>query len=154
MIQLLLKISHRSFFLIFWTNSNLSYIHLFYGFMHFFLPQETASGYSCKCESGWAGVNCTENINECLSNPCLNGGTCVDGVNTFSCECTSSWTGSHCQISQQGMINISYVTDTNCSELKLFCRFSSLPNFLVQLLRCKELSFLAVMVQSSQGKYL
>ncbi|XP_040824205.1 cubilin [Ochotona curzoniae] len=62
---------------------------------------ETASGYSCKCESGWAGVNCTENINECLSNPCLNGGTCVDGVNTFSCECTSSWTGSHCQISQQ-----------------------------------------------------
>ncbi|KAM9673713.1 cubilin [Trichechus inunguis] len=62
---------------------------------------ETVSGYVCKCESGWAGINCTENINECLSNPCLNGGTCVDGVNAFSCECTSAWTGSHCQIPRQ-----------------------------------------------------
>ncbi|XP_005387022.1 PREDICTED: cubilin [Chinchilla lanigera] len=86
------------------------------------------SGYFCKCDSGWAGVNCTENINECLSNPCLNGGTCVDGINDFSCECTSSWTGSHCQIPQQvcggslsGMngsisytISQVYLQDVNC----------------------------------------
>uniref|UniRef100_A0A8C5UZ61 Cubilin n=1 Tax=Microcebus murinus TaxID=30608 RepID=A0A8C5UZ61_MICMU len=62
---------------------------------------ETVSGYLCKCESGWAGVNCTENIDECLSKPCFNGGTCVDGINSFSCECTRFWTGSLCQIPQQ-----------------------------------------------------
>ncbi|XP_049633697.1 cubilin [Suncus etruscus] len=62
---------------------------------------ETVSGYICKCYPGWAGVNCTENINECLSNPCLNGGTCVDGTNGFSCECTRFWTGTFCQTPQQ-----------------------------------------------------
>lgn len=62
---------------------------------------ETASGYVCNCDSGWAGMNCTENINECLSNPCLNGGTCVDGINAFSCECTRFWTGSLCHLPQQ-----------------------------------------------------
>ncbi|KAM6162076.1 cubilin isoform 2-T2 [Erethizon dorsatum] len=90
---------------------------------------EIVSGYFCKCDSGWAGVNCTENINECWSSPCLNGGTCVDGVNAFSCECTSSWTGSHCQIPQQvcggslsGMngsisytvADVVYIHDVNC----------------------------------------
>uniref|UniRef100_A0A8C0RW72 Cubilin n=1 Tax=Canis lupus familiaris TaxID=9615 RepID=A0A8C0RW72_CANLF len=90
---------------------------------------ETVSGYLCKCESGWAGINCTENINECLSNPCFNGGTCVDGVNAFSCECTRFWTGFLCQIPQQvcggslsGMDgsfsymspDVGYVHDVNC----------------------------------------
>ncbi|KAM5338742.1 cubilin [Glossophaga mutica] len=90
---------------------------------------ETVSGYLCKCDSGWAGINCTENINECLSNPCLNGGTCVDGINAFTCECTRFWTGFLCQIPQQvcgGSLSgvngsfsykspdVGYVHDVNC----------------------------------------
>ncbi|XP_071475764.1 cubilin [Marmota flaviventris] len=90
---------------------------------------DTVSSYFCRCDPGWAGVNCTENINECSSNPCQNGGTCIDGINAFSCECTSSWTGSHCQIPQQvcggslsemnGTISYKspddgYVHDVNC----------------------------------------
>ncbi|XP_031795774.1 cubilin [Sarcophilus harrisii] len=62
---------------------------------------ETVSGYHCKCNPGWEGINCTENINECLSTPCFNGGTCTDGINGYTCECTSSWTGSQCQTPQQ-----------------------------------------------------
>ncbi|XP_060048215.1 cubilin [Erinaceus europaeus] len=62
---------------------------------------DTVSGYLCKCESGWAGINCTENINECLSSPCQNGGTCVDSVDGFNCECTRFWTGIFCQTPQQ-----------------------------------------------------
>ncbi|KAG2458577.1 CUBN protein, partial [Polypterus senegalus] len=61
----------------------------------------TASGYLCTCDSGWAGINCTENINECLSNPCQNGGQCIDGINGYFCNCTSSWTGPQCQTPQQ-----------------------------------------------------
>ncbi|XP_077015414.1 cubilin-like [Tamandua tetradactyla] len=62
---------------------------------------ETVSGHLCKCEAGWAGPNCTEGVDECLSSPCLHGGTCMDGVNTFSCECTRAWTGPLCQVPRQ-----------------------------------------------------
>ncbi|CAH3043307.1 unnamed protein product, partial [Porites lobata] len=34
---------------------------------------------------------------ECQSNPCQNGGICVDGVYSFSCLCSSTYTGSLCQ---------------------------------------------------------
>ncbi|NWR90257.1 CUBN protein, partial [Furnarius figulus] len=59
------------------------------------------SGYFCLCNAGWTGLNCTENIDECISNPCQNGGSCTDGINGYSCECTSAWTGPQCQTAQQ-----------------------------------------------------
>uniref|UniRef100_A0A8C9LFB5 Cubilin n=1 Tax=Pavo cristatus TaxID=9049 RepID=A0A8C9LFB5_PAVCR len=60
------------------------------------------SGYFCLCNAGWTGSNCTENIDECISNPCQNGGICIDGVSGYTCECTSAWTGPQCQTAQQG----------------------------------------------------
>ncbi|KAH0627496.1 hypothetical protein JD844_003261 [Phrynosoma platyrhinos] len=65
------------------------------------VPQVTTSGYNCVCDPGWTGANCTENIDDCASNPCQHGGTCTDMVNGYSCECTSTWTGPQCQTSQQ-----------------------------------------------------
>uniref|UniRef100_H3BWA3 EGF-like domain-containing protein n=1 Tax=Tetraodon nigroviridis TaxID=99883 RepID=H3BWA3_TETNG len=61
------------------------------------LAFSSAPGYICICNSGWQGVNCEQNINECASSPCLNGGTCSDGVNGFTCSCTAQWTGPLCQ---------------------------------------------------------
>ncbi|XP_018518176.1 cubilin-like, partial [Lates calcarifer] len=61
----------------------------------------SAPGYICNCNSGWQGVNCDQNINECSSNPCQNGGTCTDGINGFTCTCTAEWTGPLCQTAQQ-----------------------------------------------------
>ena len=37
-------------------------------------------------------------INECDSDPCLNGGTCEDQVNGFFCNCTDDYGGSRCNI--------------------------------------------------------
>ena len=36
-------------------------------------------------------------INECSSNPCLNGGACVDQVNGYVCNCLAGYTGVICQ---------------------------------------------------------
>ena len=43
-------------------------------------------------------------IDECASNPCLHGGTCVDAVNYFQCICAPGYTDDVCNT---GMIMIS-----------------------------------------------
>lgn len=45
-----------------------------------------------------AGVNCEENLDECLSNPCQNGGTCDDRENGYVCTCTPGYAGLHCDV--------------------------------------------------------
>ena len=44
-------------------------------------------------------------INECSSNPCLNGGTCVDQVNGYLCNCQDGYQGVRCQTSRYSVIN-------------------------------------------------
>ena len=36
-------------------------------------------------------------IDECQSEPCNNGGTCINGADSYSCNCTSGWEGSTCK---------------------------------------------------------
>lgn len=36
-------------------------------------------------------------IDECMSDPCANGGTCKDGINTYTCECRFGYTGTNCE---------------------------------------------------------
>ncbi|XP_028996952.1 protein jagged-2b isoform X2 [Betta splendens] len=57
-----------------------------------------AGNFSCECEAGFSGIYCHENINDCVDNPCRNGGTCIDGVNSFECMCHAGWQGSLCDI--------------------------------------------------------
>lgn len=39
-------------------------------------------------------------INDCESNPCRNGGTCIDKVSVYQCICADGWEGDHCEISE------------------------------------------------------
>ncbi|XP_078667188.1 uncharacterized protein LOC144909010 isoform X3 [Branchiostoma floridae x Branchiostoma belcheri] len=51
----------------------------------------------CDCPDGYEGDLCNINIDECSSNPCQNGGTCLHGVNSYSCHCDVGYGGENCQ---------------------------------------------------------
>uniref|UniRef100_A0AAR2JIY6 Notch receptor 3 n=1 Tax=Pygocentrus nattereri TaxID=42514 RepID=A0AAR2JIY6_PYGNA len=46
--------------------------------------------------AGFGGLNCEINVDDCPGHKCMNGGTCVDGVNTYNCQCPPEWTGQYC----------------------------------------------------------
>ena len=42
---------------------------------------------TCCCVNGFAGIVCQIKIVECLSQPCLHGGTCNEEFGYYRCEC-------------------------------------------------------------------
>lgn len=41
---------------------------------------------------------CETDVDECVSEPCMNGGVCVNHVNSFQCVCDLNHSGVHCQV--------------------------------------------------------
>ncbi|CAG5134783.1 unnamed protein product [Candidula unifasciata] len=55
----------------------------------------------CCCRSGFRGDRCHEDVDECSSHPCQNGGSCVqEAAPNFRCDCRLGWTGNRCQTAQ------------------------------------------------------
>lgn len=50
--------------------------------------------YRCKCQAGWTGKNCDQNINDCVGQ-CQHGATCIDLVNDYHCACQPGYTGQY-----------------------------------------------------------
>ena len=63
--------------------------------------ESTTNGFQCFCAAGFEGQVCENEINECASAPCLNGGTCQDGVNKFTCKCGNGFGGKRCEIDER-----------------------------------------------------
>ena len=42
-------------------------------------------------------------IDDCAGNPCNNGATCNDGVNTYTCTCAAGYEGTNCNTSKFGI---------------------------------------------------
>ncbi|XP_036187356.1 protein crumbs homolog 2 [Myotis myotis] len=56
-----------------------------------------AAGFLCRCPPGFEGDDCSVDVDECASGPCLGGGSCQDLPNGFRCHCPSGYTGLTCQ---------------------------------------------------------
>ncbi|XP_071622275.1 protein crumbs homolog 2 isoform X4 [Heliangelus exortis] len=57
-----------------------------------------AAGFLCWCQPGFAGETCLTDIDECESQPCQNGGLCVDLVDGFLCHCLPGYSGVECAV--------------------------------------------------------
>eukprot|EP00118_Oscarella_pearsei_P012107 m.86113 g.86113 ORF g.86113 m.86113 type:complete len:1096 (+) comp36490_c0_seq3:38-3325(+) len=54
---------------------------------------------SCECESGFemnSDMECVD-VDDCLTGPCKNGGTCLDGNSSYNCLCPPKFTGDLCE---------------------------------------------------------
>lgn len=87
----------------------------------------TSSSYSCYCIDGYTGRQCQTNWDECWSTPCLNGGTCIDGVASYNCTCSEGF---------NGMLQFSLSVPANRVALFIFY-FPPVSYFLVHPCRCK-----------------
>ena len=58
--------------------------------------------FSCHCPSGfvhsWDPNGCVEQLNNCLSNPCINGGSCVNLFDGYRCVCINGTAGDQCEL--------------------------------------------------------
>ncbi|NXI34969.1 FBLN7 protein, partial [Galbula dea] len=53
---------------------------------------------ACRHNRTWSGTQpFCRSIDDCSSNPCANGGTCVDGNQSYTCLCPRGWSGPNCQ---------------------------------------------------------
>ncbi|CAG9784578.1 unnamed protein product [Diatraea saccharalis] len=66
--------------------------------------------FYCKCSPGWAGQKCEDQIDECESNPCQNGGVCIDVHADYMCACAFGFTGKSCEI------QIEFCDENSCSN--------------------------------------
>lgn len=76
-----------------------------------FRCEPCANGY----ESSLAGTSC-EDINECLSNPCLNGGGCDNLPGSYECRCATGFDGTNCEN------NINECTSRSVCGDSAYCR--------------------------------
>ena len=71
-------------------------------------------------------------VDECLSNPCQNGGSCLDGNNSYTCVCNDTiYRGVHCEKGIDSLENFELVSDCSCCFF--LHKFTSETNYCMAL---------------------
>ncbi|XP_053381259.1 protein crumbs homolog 1-like [Mercenaria mercenaria] len=70
---------------------------------------DTGLSYQCECTTGYTGVNCSEDINECNTEQhrCTADSICLNNVGSYTCACLEGFTGEFCKVSMQENIESS-----------------------------------------------
>ena len=67
---------------------------------------------------------------DCYPNPCLNNGTCTDGVNDYNCTCVPGFVGKNCSNSKS--LKIKFLKGLRFSDSFLTVNGNRIPSNLVQ----------------------
>lgn len=59
----------------------------------------------CHLFSGYTGMRCQDEINECASVTCPGNGQCFDAVNKYYCRCPLKYTGTNCAKGNLELLN-------------------------------------------------
>ena len=66
-----------------------------------YCTEPNVGSYRCQCLSGFRGLNCEIDIDECASNPCRytggNHNNCIDKPDRYECICQFGYYGDNCQ---------------------------------------------------------
>ena len=58
--------------------------------------------FTCNCLPGWTNSTCQTNVDECASNPCQNGGECIEDEAyekmIYTCACADGFGGDNCEL--------------------------------------------------------
>ena len=77
--------------------------------------------YYCKGWEWYGRKNLNDlfsiDINECDTNPCQNGGTCLDGKASYSCECMAGYEGDDCETGDRLFLPQNWCTLINTMSL-------------------------------------
>lgn len=93
--------------------------------------------YICKCPVGYDGKQCQKNMNECSSQPCKNGGTCLDLDGDFACKCPSIYLGKTCHLRCVNLLGMESraIADTQMSASSVHFGFLGLQRWGPELAR-------------------
>jgi hypothetical protein len=57
-----------------------------------------------------------QKVNECLSNPCQNGGTCQDHLAYYNCSCPMGYAGTHCEDNVNDCLGVQCPAVRECKD--------------------------------------
>ena len=85
---------------------------------------------SCNCAgTGYQGLTCSEDINECDMSPCEHGGSCSNTIGNFTCSCSPGFTGRLCEINIDECMPNPCVNGGSCTDRINAFQCSCVPGY-------------------------